>query len=78
LNRSLSGVETLTIERWEGLARRPRSFWREWLEGLTTGFLAARRDRTSVIDLLAAVIRRLVGAPSFRTAARCFTLTEPI
>ena len=40
----------------------------------------ARRERTSPIDHLAArypVIRRLLGAPSFRVAARRFILSEP-
>ena len=79
MNRLLSGVETLTTEQWEGPVRRARLV----LAGMarrTDDRVLARRDRTSPIDLLAArypVTRRLVGAPSFRIAARRFILNEP-
>jgi hypothetical protein len=79
LNHSLRGVETLTTERWKGPALRPPPV----LAGMarrTDDEVLARRDRSSPIDLLAArypVIRRLVGAPSFRVAARRFILSEP-
>ena len=79
MNRLLSGVETLTTEQWEGPVRRARLV----LAGMarrTDDRVLARRNRTSPIDLLATrypVTRRLVGAPSFRIAARRFILNEP-
>ena len=79
LNHSLRGVETLTTEWWKGPALRPRPVLAGRARRRDDGVLA-RRDRTSQIDLLAArypVIRRLVGAPSFRVAARRFILSEP-
>jgi Putative DNA-binding domain len=71
LNHSLRAAETLTAEPRPvlvGIARR------------TDDGVLARRDRTSPIDLLAArypLTRRLVGAPSFRVAARRFILSDP-
>jgi hypothetical protein len=79
LNHSLRGVETLTTEWWKGPSLRPRPVLAGRARRRDDGVLA-RRDRTSPIDLLAArypVIRRLVGAPSFRVAARRFILSEP-
>jgi hypothetical protein len=79
LNHSLRGVETLTTEWWKGPALRPRPVLAGRARRRDDG-VVARRDRTSPIDLLAArypVVHRLVGAPSFRVAARRFILSEP-
>ena len=80
MNHSLQGVDvaTPTSDSRMGQAPRPRPA----PAGMArrTERVLARRDRTSPIDHLAArypVIRRLLGAPSFRAAARRFMLSEP-
>jgi Putative DNA-binding domain len=81
VNQSLLGVDvaTPTSESRKGPALRPGAA----LAGMarrTDERVLARRERTSPIDHLATrypVIRRLLGAPSFRVAARRFILSEP-
>ncbi len=78
MNHSLRGIEvkTATSEWRKGPALRPRPGLPRIARRTEDGALT----RSDPIERLAArypVLRRLVGAPSFRVAARSFILSEP-